>query len=677
MLEKSTEKGSVDVFAKDFRMNNDFFPIKRCFVMDCARNLGISVVQSCCGIMPLLLAIGYYLDCPIAAMSGDYLIASRPSIVPDELKMKTIHDPKVVEISQKDFYIIEKKEGKSSIRLKVYHSENSPLKSVPAVSRPLISLLMNRNLISKVPSPIKIQQLGSESYTSAKLRAVIDYVTKTNPIHVLQSIMESFDGSKSKEHASASILLFLERFCPDFVEASQILSLLNMERGIPLVRARPRSLKDDKQGTLSSPLVFFNKAAERLKGVAFNDRQPDFLYRWPCALAKLYRFSMLDKLFVTPLYSESGVFMRFANEYLIDYPCVFGPSRLLRFAHYCLIVGVEEKNELKSKLVGLRPHVREICYEGHFHYKTYNIHVKPLHLPPRCSVDDFIYAFLGFNCTSDIPDWSIALVVSCLLWHQNKEEHKDCDISECPLILSALMLATVTYYASQGDLLALSDHYNALKAQVHSKIEEEGAGLTSQSEKELMHGSLELMWVYDHYISLTRLLAALQEDNRTPDFASPIYNRFPQIYLMFPSFSLLVLIASHLKLQAKPSNVVLRLWMMRAFFSTLTGASRISRLQDTVKTFTTLTEFIATTKLRFDSPEVNITDPPSFFLPKEERIGKRSPPERKNGLNGKPNKPFVSQNVPRRSFQKKGASYADQLARRMGNVKLNSPGKIS
>ncbi|KAH9284893.1 hypothetical protein ECG_03374 [Echinococcus granulosus] len=592
---KNYKEADLDVAAARYRAYGDFFPCARQFVTNCLRDLDLCCVQSSYDSMPVCLGIAYCLDCPIASMSSQYYVISRPTILPEEIQTLTINEMKLVDLTT-DFYRMDKEEGKAVLKLKVYHPELSALCGVPATSRPLIALLMNSDLLPRLPAAIKVEPSGSDSYTSAKLRAVIDWVAKTNPIHVLQAIMESITDPKYIDYISSSILLYLRTFCPDFVEASKVLRVLGLGQWIPPIKAPIRRVEEEKEHPHqrpSSPMLFFQTAAGLLKGTVPADRPVDFLYRWPAALVHLYRSNTLQRLFIAPLYSKFGVVFICNNDYLIELPYVYGPSRILRYVHYCLLMGVEEANGLSSKLVGLRPHAKEICYEGNFRFKTYMVEVKPMQLPRNCTVDDFIHTIIGLDRTIDVPDWSVALVLSCVLWHQEKVEHRDCDIAECPLILSVLVLAVATRYNVKCGVPVVAEHYDTLKSLVLTKMKESGAFPNAAVEKKLMHSALELMTMYDHYVSLCRLLTALQEGSGTPDFSSAAYNRFPPNYAIFPSLALLVYMAAHLKCEKTPSAVAVRLWLVNAFLHANNDASDVARLKDALTEFSTLQKLVS------------------------------------------------------------------------------------
>lgn len=75
---------------------------------------------------------------------------------------------------------------------------------------------------------------------------------------------------------------------------------------------------------------------------------------------------MLERLFIATLHSKFGKIFNYTNDYLIELPCMYGPSRIIRYTHYCPLMGVKEANGLTYKLVGLLSHTREVCYEGIF-----------------------------------------------------------------------------------------------------------------------------------------------------------------------------------------------------------------------------------------------------------------------------------------------------------------------
>ncbi|KAM3186171.1 hypothetical protein ACTXT7_004907 [Hymenolepis weldensis] len=690
LLRKNYDAKELDVPSSEFNMGSDFFPASRTFSVNCLQNLGFPCVSAGYDWMPSCLGIALILDCPIAAMSSDYYICSRPISIPESLKSLTINELKYVNLRDK-FYSVKSEGGRDRVVLNVYRPENSPLKSVPPASRTLIALLMNQYIIPKLPDVIKIEPRDEELYNDAKLRSVIDYVSKTNPIHVLKEVMELCADSGRADYVSKMILSYLELFCPDFAEASKLLSILGLNQGLPTIEPPP-SRKKKLQGQENlSPSVFFEKAAKLLKGSGHEDTPFDFFYRWPKALIHLYRSGHLEKVYIAPLYDKLGVIFSASNEYLTELPHCFGPARVLRIMLYSLLAGVDEANGARFKLVGLKPNVRELCYEGLFSYKTYNVHIQPMYLPANCSTDDFLHTVLGFNCAPDIPEWSVALVVSCLLWHQQKPQHKNCQIRECPLILSTLLLALITHHTPECDLPALADHLDELKTVVKTELTQNNALPSSALEKEFLHGALELTILYNNYITLSNLLTVLQNPNVVPDFKSPVYDRFPQIHIAFPSLELLVGIACHLKTQEFPYNVTLRMWLVRAFRPMVNNISAVKALQQVVATFASLMQRISTMKLVFQEPKVDTSDPPNCFLSKEERTSKRvssfrenrahfepcgisaakSPPDSHPRTNlNKSQTPSSSKGGGRR--QKKLGSYADRLTKRLEEMELNT-----
>ncbi|CDI96942.1 expressed conserved protein [Echinococcus multilocularis] len=675
-MKKHYRKADFDVVAAKYRQHGGFFPCSRQFVTKCLRDMDLHCMQSRYDSIPVCLGIAYCLDCPVASMSSQYYVMARPTILPEELRSLAINELKIVDLNT-DFYCVDDEGSKAVLKLKVFHPEMSALRRVPATSRPLLALLMNSTLLPKLPASFQVETVGSESYTSAKLRAVIKWVEETNPIYVLRAIMESVTDPKCMDYISGKILLYLKEFCPDFAEASDILKVLDLGRRVPAVKAPMQTVKEEEEEQRqrsSSPMFFFQTAAKMLKGFASPDRFVDFLYRWPAAIAHLYRSNMLEKVFIVALYCEFGVFLSYASDYLVELPCVYGPSRVLRYAHYCLIRGVEEANGLASKLVGLRPHAKEICYEGNFCYKTYMMEVRSMHLPRNCSVDDFIHAFIGLDCRLDVPEWSAALALSCILWHQQKVEHRNCDVAECALVLSVLVLAVATHFNMECGVLAVADHYDALKSLVVTKMEESGACASPAVEKELIHSVLELMVVYDHYVSLCRLLTALQEDSGIPDFSSAAYNRYPPNYAVFPSLALVVHMAAHLRCEETPSAVATRLWVVNALLRTTNDANDVARLKNAVTVFSTLVKFMSHVKLNLTAPKVAVGDPPSYFLPTKERLLlKRFSHSRGNAFLLRPsgnNKGRPPQT--RNALTMNGGSYASRLTKRIERMRLNS-----
>ncbi|KAL5106270.1 hypothetical protein TcWFU_006112 [Taenia crassiceps] len=607
-------------------------------VTNCLRDLGLHCVQSKYDSMPLCLGIAYCLDCPIASMSSQYYVVSRPTILPEEIQSIAVHELKLVDLTT-DFYRVDKEDGKAILKLRVYHPEISAIRNVPAASRPLIALLMDTDLLSRLPAEIKFEPSGSESYSLAKLRAVIDWVAGTNPIHVLQKVMESVTELKCMDYISSNIMLYLGKFCPDFVEASKVLALLGLDKGIVSVGAPKRRIdkKEQQRQKPSSPMFFFETAAGLLKGAGLVNSPVDFLYRWPTALVHLYHFHMLQKqnLTLCALLSYNGS----------------GGSKWPY-----LQTGGSTSPSNRNMLRGAFP--------------FQSVHDR------------------GLDSALEVPDWSIALVLSCVLWHQQNAEHQDCAIGECPLILSALVLAVVTHYnveCSKLTAAAVVEHYEDLKALVVKRMAESGASTSVGVEKKLMHSALELMVMYDHYVSLCRLLTALEEGDGIPDFSSAAYNRFPPNYEVFPSLALLVSMAAHLRCEETPSCVAVRQWVVNAFLRTANDAEDVVRLRNVVAVFSTVLKCVSEVKLNFTTPEVDVTDPPLCFLPKEERSRARSYIRGRNSevlLNpgdsgadaqmrdGK-QRTSLKRSATYNEQARKGRSYAGRLTERVERMRLN------
>ncbi|KAL5966536.1 hypothetical protein TSMEX_005739 [Taenia solium] len=77
---------------------------------------------------------------------------------------------------------------------------------------------MNSNVINGLPAVAKFERSGSGSYISA----VIDWAKVTYPIHVQQPIMESITDPRCKDYTSDNVLVYPEKFCPDFVETFKV-----------------------------------------------------------------------------------------------------------------------------------------------------------------------------------------------------------------------------------------------------------------------------------------------------------------------------------------------------------------------------------------------------------------------------------------------------------------------
>ncbi|VDD74932.1 unnamed protein product [Mesocestoides corti] len=391
-----------------------------------------------------------------------------------------------------------------------------------------------------------------------------------------------------------------------------------MSQEIPVLFPLPECEKHDPSN--SSPLAFFQSASNILNGDAQKHQRVDFLHGWPVSLVHIFRFGKLDKCNLEALYCESGSFADLQIMYLAEFPSFCGPSRILRYLHYCLLRGIEEANGLLSKMIGLRPHAREICYDGSFRYKSYLIHVGSISLPPNCSADDFLNTFFGYQPSPDIPDWCGAVILACLIWHCQKldtPEHKNCDVTECPVVLAVIIIAVVNNFNVQGDNRALFEHYNSLKLFAKSQVNKTEPP-EIDAEKLVFHNLLELMSTYSHYLSLHSLLTALQTKDQIPDFDSAAYNRFPALHVVFPSLHLAVQVALILRSQPTPS-VASRFWLTKVFFRS-SAFSSVARFNEITALFLNLLKFMSTVTLKWQPPEVNITNPPSCFVPKSERL---------------------------------------------------------
>lgn len=671
-----------DVPSSEFVMHADFFPFSRAFSLSCLRDLGLPFVVAEYDWLPSCLAIALILDCPIGAMSSDWFLCSKPTSIPERFKSLTMNELKFVNLQDK-LYTVESKNGRDRVMLNVFRPENSPLKSVPAGSRVLISLLMNQHIVPRLPSAVKIEPRKNESFTDAKLRSVVDYVSRTIPIYVLRDVIELYVDSGRADYTSKMILSYLEHFCPDFAVASQLLSILGLNQGLLAIEPSPsRNRQFEKRENLS-PSDFFKLSAKLLKGTGHGDMPLDFFYRWPAGLIHLYRSGYLDKFYIAALYDKLGVTFDAGNEYLVELPHCFGPSRILRAIIYSLLVGVDEANGARFKLVGVKPNVKEICYEGLFRYKTYNVHVQPAYLPSNCSSEDFIHTVIGFTSASDVPEWSEALVISCLLWHQQKTQHRSCQIRECPLIISTLLLALITRQTAESDLHAFADHLDNMKAAVKIELTQSNASLSPTLEKEFLHGALELIHLYNNYISLYNLLTTLRNPNMIPEFKSAVYNRFPNVSIAFPSLELLIGIACHLRSQEHPYDVALRMWLVKAFRPVVSDISAVKALQQAVATFSSLMQRISTMKLVFQEPEVDISDPPNILLSKEERTSKSVPSSRGKSseilVEPHPSPhPRANLNKPRNlgdggERPKNSGTYANMLTKRFKEMTLDRP----
>ncbi|KAL5960728.1 hypothetical protein TSMEX_011534 [Taenia solium] len=120
----------------------------------------------------------------------DVAASSHSSILPEELQMRVINEVKFVDLNR-DFNRVDEESGKAILKLNVFHPEASVLRRVPVTPRPLIALMLNSDLLRK-------------------------------------------------------IVLFLEEFCPDFVEAFQVLKILGLDQGIPTLKEPIKSVEEVK-----------------------------------------------------------------------------------------------------------------------------------------------------------------------------------------------------------------------------------------------------------------------------------------------------------------------------------------------------------------------------------------------------------------------------------------------
>ncbi len=633
--------------------------------------MGMEFVLCSYSAVPPCTGIAYCIGCPILSTNSDLFLTNRPSILPDQLKSVAVHDTKFVHLSGVTLPPRENTDKSFYLPAMMYHPENSPIKEVPIRSRPLVALLMDSQVVRQLPPAIEVNPSPNEKPADRKLQQVIAWVAKTNPIEVLQAVMETITNSTVSSSVATTIVDYLSRYAPDFADAYKIMSILNLRESIPEVLPVPESEKHNPLA--SSPEVFFQSAAEILKGDAQRYRRLDFFYKWPVALTYLFRFGKLDNEIVTALYTETGALMESPLIFLAKYPSTCGPSRILRFVQYCLVMGVEQANGQLSKLIGLRPQVREICYEGSFRYKAYHLDVSPLILPARCSADDFLTTYFGYQPSRDIPDWCNALIISCLIWHCQKlgtEEHKNCDIAECPTVLAVLVVAMATHYNSGKDEREVLKHYTDMSSFALKHINDSGIAALD-AEKCIMHGALEVMGVYAQYISLYNLLTALQDPNKVPDFNSPEYNRFPPHHLAFPSFKLIVQVARHIKCQPTPSITASRLWLTKLFVPSGDPAV-IEKLREFATLFPTVLSFIAGVSLKWRPPEVKVTDPPLCFIPKSERPQRTD--KKPGGFQNRFSMPPGAGGVPRGFSNPRGNFFHNGGS---NNNNMNQPGRRS
>lgn len=581
------------------------------------RELGVPYVVCRYGTVPTSVAIASCFACPILSTNADLFLVSRPRITPPGLESIAVHDIELYHLRDVDFPSVSAESSISHLSAKSFRPERSPIKDVSPRSRPLIALLMDSCVVRCLPPAIEINVPPGKTYSQIKLQKVIEYVATVNPVSVLQAVMETVTESHSTPNVAATILDFLAKFAPDFFDASQVLSILKTPEQIPEVAPMSDSDNPDQSG--SSPAAFFQSAADILKGVAKMNRL-DYMSGWPVALVHLFRLAKVDTEIFTALYTESGALFGAPLAYLTTFSATCGPSRILRYVQYCLMLGVEETMGQVEKLIGLRPYVREICYEGSFRYKSYNLQVSSLVLPQYCSADDFLYTYFGYKPEAEIPDWANALILSCLIWHCQKlgsPGHRNCDITECPTVLAILIIASATHFNSETDCRTLHRHYVSATDVALSQIKETGQA-SIDTEKLAMHDILEVMSVYAQYISLYSFLTALREPNKMPDFNAAIYNRFPQYYAVFPSFKLSVQVARHLKEQDVPSAVASRFWLTKMFVPT-PNPTAVANLRELATLFPKILQFMAGVTLKWRPPDVVITNPPMCFIPKNDR----------------------------------------------------------
>ena len=133
--------------------------------------------------------------------------------------------------------------------------------------------------------------------------------------------------------------------------------------------------------------------------------------------------------------------------------------------------------------------------------------------------------------------------------------------------------------------------------------------------------------------SLSRFLTALHDGEEKPYLNSPEYNRFPQLPLVFPSFSPLVYIAAHLGTSREPSVVAQRFWLLKIFSIGRGNAETMMRLNRAMAELVTILEVLSTTRLHYTRPRVHATNPPAYMIPREERQSRSQVPRRNGGAN--------------------------------------------
>ncbi|VDN33423.1 unnamed protein product [Dibothriocephalus latus] len=509
----------------------------------------------------------------------------------------------------------------------VYTPEFSPLNSIPESSRPIVALAMDSILIRELPSAVGIPsyapgQPNMDPFT--KLQHVVDWLQRVDQIQAIQSILECVGNPHKAHNVANNIIDFLPKFLPDFTGASRLLSYLGVTNGCNLDIKTPHLERNEN----FSPFAFFKDVLEILKGniVAFD--RPEFTSGWPSALQSLYHSGNFCPGLLTALYCKDGRVMHPFLPCLYEFPEEGRKGRILRHLSYALFIGLENRLGFQRKLLGVRPHVKEVIYNGNGQFITCHLHVKPLDLPPDSSLDSFFAKYLSFNPIADIPDWCNVLLLCCSIWHSQTEpydRHSHCSISQCPPVLSFLLCAVVHYFNSALDTSTLLKHYSSLlsfsRTEGEKYVQPANSELTTVSvETSTVLDIYELVNIYGELIDLVYLLNALLHptDAKTPTDSN--YSSSLPLGMLIPSFHLAHQIALCLILnnESAKSTLAARFWLPKLFYPSPDPAAAM-KLRDAAILFTKLVNALPTIRVKWEPLDFDITDPPTAFVPKSQR----------------------------------------------------------
>lgn len=110
-----------------------------------------------------------------------------------------------------------------------------------------MALLMDADLFPGLSAAINLGPSGPESYTQAKQRTVINQIAEDSPTFIPQQIADSVTDLKYTNYVLGKKFMYLQFFCPDFVEASKVLKILGLREGISLVKVLTKKAKEERK----------------------------------------------------------------------------------------------------------------------------------------------------------------------------------------------------------------------------------------------------------------------------------------------------------------------------------------------------------------------------------------------------------------------------------------------